>query len=431
MIVVCLMPVLVVMGIQWGDEGKAKAIDYFAKDTDFVVRYQGGNNAGHTVIVDGNKYVFHLVPSGILLPHVVCVLGGGMVIDLFAFIQEVNLLEERGIQIRDRIRLADNAHMLLPFHKELDVLSEKEKLELNHSIGTTKKGIGNCYVDKIARQGIRLSYLLDKEFYTDYLPYVVEKQNRVLTKIYDAAPHDVKKLSEQLKDVTELIKPFLVNAPYYLNMAIRSDKRILLEGAQGAMLDVDFGTYPYVTSSNPSIGGALTGTGINFRYITDVIGIVKTYTTRVGEGPFPTELDGEENERLRKLGHEFGATTGRPRRCGWLDIQALKYVIKLNGCNILFLTKLDVLDSYSTIKIGIEYELYGQKIDYVPSYAYNQVKVIYHELPGWNSSTEECRVFSDLPPNAQSYILTIEKHCGIPIKWISVGPERHQTIEVS
>jgi len=420
------MPATIIIGTQWGDEGKAKAIDYLAHDMDIVVRYQGGANAGHTVKVQDETYVFHLIPSGILYASSRCVLGGGMVIDTDAFFSEIEALEKRGVEFYDRIRVADNAHVLLDYHKVIDQKSEEHSG--SSKIGTTKRGIGICYGDKAYRLGIRVADLYSEQFYRERLPYLIEQKNIVLTKVYNLEPIQLKDIDKKLRLLAEKLEKYVINVSFYLNMELASGKKVMLEGAQGTMLDLDFGTYPFVTSSNPTTGGAIVGSGINFRYIDKVIGIAKAYTTRVGEGPFPTELSGEEGDKLREIGREYGATTGRPRRVGWFDVEVIRHAARVNGLSALFLTKIDVLDSYDTIKVAVGYEQNGKRINYFPSSDYDSIKVIYEEFPGWKEPISECRNFHDLPKNARKYIEQLERFCGIPVKWVSVGPARESTI---
>lgn len=422
------MPATLIVGTQWGDEGKAKVIDYLAKETDIVVRYQGGANAGHTVKVGEDKYIFRLIPSGILYPKTICVLGGGMVIDPDAMFDEIAELEAKGIQPTGRLRIADNAHLLMPYHKEIDVRSEEASGA--HKIGTTKRGIGACYSDKVNRQGIRIGMLYSDEFFANTLPRLVEQKNRLLTRMYDAPPIDLEAMKEKLLALREKLRDMVVNAPYYLNMELASGKRVLLEGAQGTMLDLDFGTYPYVTSSNPTTGGALSGSGVSFQHLKSVIGIAKAYSTRVGEGPYPTECFGEEGEILRKAGNEFGSVTGRPRRCGWFDAEVVRHAARINGLTSLALTKIDVLDTFKTIKVATGYELDGKRIDYFPSCNVANVKVIYEEFPGWNEPTSQVTKLKNLPKNARRYIDAIARFCGVPIAWVSVGPGRENTIAI-
>ena len=422
------MPANLIVGTQWGDEGKAKIIDVLSEQTEIVVRYQGGANAGHTVIVDGETFVFHLIPSGILYPNIICVLGGGMVIDIEALFSEIEGLEKKGIDAGSRIRIADNAHVLLPVHRKIDEF--KEENSGDHKIGTTKKGIGICYADKVSRMGIRIGELLTDNFYSDRLPHLIEKKNETLVKIYGAEPIDLKETEEYLKRFHYRLKDKLINAPYYLNMELASGKKILLEGAQGTMLDLDFGTYPYVTSSNPTTGGAISGSGISFKYIKEVIGITKAYVTRVGEGPLPTELEDDEAEALRKAGGEYGATTGRARRCGWFDVEVIRHTARVNGLTALALTKLDVLDSYKTIKVAIGYELNGRRLSYFPSNNCQDLKALYEEFPGWQEETSSCKKLKELPKNARKFVQVLEKFCGVPIHWLSVGPDRRNTIQL-
>jgi len=420
------MPATLIIGTQWGDEGKAKVIDYLSNDVDIVVRYQGGSNAGHTVKVDGNTYVFHLIPSGILYPDVICVLGAGMAIDPEAFFNELDSLEKKGIQYKDRIRVADNAHILLPHHRLMDQKSEESSGD--NKIGTTKRGIGLCYADKVARVGIRLADMYTEGFYKNRLPYLIEKKNILLDKIYGIAGLDINEVSDYLKGYAEKFQRHVVNVSYYLNMELASGKKVMLEGAQGTMLDLDYGTYPFVTSSNPTTGGAIIGSGINFQHIENVVGITKAYVTRVGEGPFPTEIQGTDADHLRKLGNEFGATTGRPRRVGWFDVEVMRHAARVNGLHSIVLTKLDILDSYETIKVGVGYELRGKRISYFPSSDYENIRVLYEEYPGWKEPIHECKDYNDLPKNARKYIMALEKFCGVPIRWISVGPSRENTL---
>jgi len=422
------MPATLIVGTQWGDEGKAKVIDYLSKETDIVVRYQGGANAGHTVKVGDDKYIFRLIPSGILYPRTICVLGGGMVIDPDAMFQEIAELEAKGVNPGGRLRIADNAHLLMPYHKEIDVRSEEASGE--HKIGTTKRGIGACYSDKVNRQGIRIGMLYSDNFFESTLPRLVEQKNKLLTRMYDAPPMDLAEMREKLLGLREKLRDMVVNCPYYLNMELASGKRVLLEGAQGTMLDLDFGTYPYVTSSNPTTGGALSGSGVSFRYLKSVIGIAKAYSTRVGEGPYPTEIFGEEGELLRKAGHEFGSVTGRPRRCGWFDVEVVRHAARINGLSALALTKIDVLDEFKTIKVATGYELGGKRIDYFPSCSVGDIKVIYEEFPGWLEPTSHITKLKNLPKNARRYIDALAKYCGVPIAWVSVGPGRDNTIAI-
>lgn len=422
------MAVNLIVGTQWGDEGKAKVIDYLAGDTDIIVRYQGGANAGHTVEVDGKKYIFHLIPSGVLYPDTICLLSGGMVIDPEALFEEVSKLEEQGIDTKGRIRIADNAHLLLPYHKIID--AKREENPNGQKIGTTKRGIGVCYGDKVNRWGIRMGDLLCEDFYSDRLGRILDIKNKVLTEVYGAEPVKKDELESYLRSLAEKIKDFLVNTSYYLNMEISSGKNVLLEGAQGTMLDLDFGTYPYVTSSNPTTGGALIGSGISFQNLQEVIGITKAYVTRVGEGPFPTEIEGEDADKLRELGREYGSTTGRPRRVGWFDVEVVRHSVRVNGLTSIALTKLDVLDTYDKIKVAVGYEQSGKRISYFPTYNLSKVTPIYEEFEGWQEDITQARNFHDLPKKAKRFIQSIEKFIGVPVRWVSVGPGRENTIKL-
>ncbi len=422
------MGVNLIVGTQWGDEGKAKLIDYLSGDTDIIVRYQGGANAGHTVEVNGKKYVFHLIPSGVLYPETICVLGGGMVIDPEALFEEIENLESQGISARDRIRIADNAHLLLPYHKLIDI--KREEIPNGQVIGTTRRGIGVCYGDKVNRWGIRMGDLLCEDFYRERLPKILSFKSRVLVNVYGEEPIDAAETEKYLRSLAEKLKGFLVNSSYYLNMEIASGKNVLLEGAQGTMLDLDFGTYPYVTSSNPTTGGALTGSGVSFQSLQEVIGITKAYVTRVGEGPFPTEIHGEEAEHLRKVGNEYGSTTGRPRRVGWFDVEVVRHSARINGLTSIALTKLDVLGGYDTIRVAVGYEQEGKRISYFPTYNIGKVTPIYEDFPGWKEDISGVKSFNDLPKNARRFVLSLEKFIGVPVRWISVGPGRDSTIKL-
>ena len=431
------MSAQLVVGTQWGDEGKAKLIDYLSNSTDIIVRYQGGANAGHTVKVNEREYIFHLIPSGILYPNTTCVLGNGVAIDPIAFTKELDLLQKQNItNIEKRLIISDVAHIVLPVHKLLDLSNEKQAGK--QKIGTTGRGIGVCYSDKMSRIGIRIMDVLDREHLKKRLDYILplklsQLQNTVDEKITDASLNPDWILS-QLLDFGKRIKPLVRNTAFFLHQAIEQSQNILLEGAQGTGLDIDFGTYPYVTSSNTTTGGALTGSGLSFRHIKSAIGICKSYVTRVGEGPFPTELHGAEGERMRKHGKEFGATTGRPRRCGWFDTELIRHSIRVNGLDSIALTKLDVLSNYKEIAIGTSYyykEENGSKrpMPYFPSSLEN-IQVEYEVLPGWETDITKARKLNELPKNCRNYIDRLENLMGTPIKFISVGPERSETIVV-
>lgn len=424
------MSAKLVVGTQWGDEGKAKLIDYLSKSIDIIVRYQGGANAGHTVEVDKEKYIFHLIPSGIIYPDTVCVLGNGMVIDPKAFLEELEYLGERDIaNVKERIIISDLAHVVLPIHSSLD--SASEKMAGNKKIGTTLRGIGMCYGDKISRIGLRIADLLDAKRAEQRLEYLLENKNPVLSKIYGLAELKLNEILDELLSFGERIRPLVKNTSLYLNEALASGKRVLLEGAQGTGLDIDFGTYPYVTSSSTTTGGAIAGSGISFQHLGDVIGICKAYVSRVGEGPFPTELFGGEGEDLRKYGNEFGATTGRPRRCGWFDVELLRHAARVNGLTALALTKIDILSKYDSIKIGVGYrDKQGKKLEAFPAIIDESIGVEYETLPGWKQDIRTARKLSDLPKACRSYIERITELVGVPLKFISVGPERNDTIVI-
>jgi adenylosuccinate synthase len=420
------MAVNIIIGGQWGDEGKAKIIDYLSEKSDIIVRYQGGPNAGHTVIVDDQKFIFHLIPSGILYPDKICVVGNGVVINLDIFFKEIDNLNKRNIDIKNRIFVSDSSHIILPFHEEID--SAKEALLKDNKIGTTKKGIGFCYSDKMMRVGLRVGDLLDKNHLLKRLNLIIELKNQELEKLYNISPVNIDTLYENLLGYGEKIRPMVTNTSYFLTKQLEDGKEILLEGAQGIGLDIDHGTYPYVTSSNPSIGGAMAGSGINLHHFKDIYAVVKGYVTRVGGGPFPTELGEKDGEKVREAGKEYGATTGRPRRCGWFDMPILKHGIRVNGYTGIALTKIDILNAVDTIKIGEYYTLNGQKLEEFPSLFLDKVEVKYLEFPSWDENISNIRNYEDLPKNCKNFIGAIEELSGIPVKIISLGPERKETI---
>ncbi|MCB0300226.1 MAG: adenylosuccinate synthase, partial [Calditrichaeota bacterium] len=398
------MSVVVVVGAQWGDEGKGKIVDLLSADFDIVARYQGGANAGHTVKIHDKKYVLHLIPSGILQPGVECVIGNGVVIDPVALMEEIRLLEDQGISVDGRLWISQNAHLIMPYHKLLDTASEEKQGA--DKIGTTKRGIGPAYVDKVNRKGIRIVDLLDRESFARKLRRNLEEKNEYLNKIYGVLPLDIEAIVDEYLEFDKLIDPYIKDVSVLLNNAIADGKSILLEGAQGTLLDVDHGTYPYVTSSNPSSGGAGIGVGIGPTRINEVMGVMKAYTTRVGEGPFPTDLLNAEGELLRKEGAEFGATTGRPRRCGWFDGVVARYAIRINGITSLAITKLDVLDKFKEIKVCTGYQVNGKFMKEFPTNlkVLQDCQPVYETLPGWQQPTTECRTWDDLPKVAQDYL---------------------------
>jgi adenylosuccinate synthase len=422
------MSVDIIVGTQWGDEGKGKIVDLLSDKYDIVARYQGGANAGHTVKVRDKTYVLHLIPSGILHPNVVCVIGNGVVIDPVALIEEIKWLEKEGIKVDGRLFISQKAHLIMPYHKIMDKMSEESKGV--DRIGTTGRGIGPAYVDKVNRQGIRIVDLLDREGFEKKLRTNLEEKNTIIERIYSQSPLAVEEIVEEYLRFDIAIDKYIKDISVYMNDAIENGKNILLEGAQGTVLDVDHGTYPYVTSSNPSVGGACIGVGIGPTKITSVLGVMKAYVTRVGAGPFPTELEGEEGELLREQGNEYGATTGRPRRCGWFDAMVARYAIRINGIDSLAMTKLDVLDKLQKIKVCVGYRVDGKVISQFPTAIKTLINCepIYEKIEGWQESTSETRKWEALPENAKNYIYFLEKLVKTPFKIISVGSNRLQTI---
>ncbi len=422
------MPVTVVVGAQWGDEGKGKIVDILSADMDYVVRYQGGANAGHTIKLGDEQYILHLVPSGILHPGTVCIIGNGVVVDPSALITEIQFLQDKKITTDDRIFISDRAHIIFPYHKLLDQAREQHFSSLR--IGTTGRGIGPAYVDKVNRCGIRMTDILDKQRFREKIRARAEAANEALQQVYQQEPLDIEQMTAEMLTSADRIRPYITDTSVMINEGIDAKKRILLEGAQGTLLDVDHGTYPFVTSSNPVSAGACTGSGIGPTRINRIIGVMKAYTTRVGEGPFPTELAGEEGEQLRRIGSEFGATTGRPRRCGWFDLVIARYAARINGLTALAITKLDVLDSFEEIKVCTAYEYQGQTISHFPAdiSILKECVPVYKTMPGWKTSTSEVTDFADLPDHARKYIEFLEKQIGVSAAMISVGPMRKRTI---
>lgn len=423
------MAVTIIVGAQWGDEGKGKIVDLLSKDADVVARCQGGANAGHTIVLEDKKYILHLIPSGILHSQAICVIGNGVVIDPVVLFEEIELLKSKGIEIGGRLLISHRAHVIMPYHKLLDQAQEDCSIETK--IGTTGRGIGPAYVDKVNRTGIRVVDLLDEDILRNKIRLNLQQKNEILKKIYNKAQLDIEAITRQYLSFDKKMDEYIADVSIFMNEAIDSGKRILIEGAQGTLLDIDFGTYPYVTSSNPTSGGACIGLGIGPTRINRVIGIQKAYTTRVGEGPFPTEFSGDMAVQMRELGDEFGATTGRPRRCGWFDAVIARYSVRINGLDSLALTKLDVLDTFKEIKIGIAYRYGTKRIENFPA----ELKILQHSdpeyisVPGWNMPTRHIKTFDALPENAKRYIETIESIIGVPICIISVGPDREQTIK--
>ncbi len=420
------MSVRVIIGSQWGDEGKGKIVDLLSEDVDVVVRYQGGANAGHTIFVNNKKFVLHLIPSGIIRKNILCVIGNGVVLDPSAFLEEIDMLLQNGISVDDRIIIMPNTHLVLPFHKILDQLSEKG----NNKIGTTGKGIGPAYADKYSRIGLRAIDLFNDEYVMNLISKNVDIKNVFANHYYKIDKFNPEEIIDYIFQLRDKLKNFITRDSTFLSNLASQNKKILLEGAQGALLDVDFGTYPYVTSSNPTIGGAITGTGISPKFISEILGVAKAYCTRVGEGPFPTELNNKIGEHIRLVGNEFGATTGRPRRCGWLDLPALKYSIAINGIDFLAITKLDVLSEFENIDVCIGYKINGAEINYFPvnSLEFNLVEPVYKTFQGWKKSIQGIREFSHLPDETKVYLNFIEEFTGVKIKIISTGFERNDSI---
>jgi len=419
---------IVVVGAQWGDEGKGKIIDVLAKNADFIVRFQGGNNAGHTVVAEGKEFIFHLIPSGILHSKKICVIGNGVVVDPKAFWDEITYLRRRGIPVGRNLRVSEEAHVIFPYHRLLDRLRERRGTR----IGTTGRGIGPCYTDKIGRSGIRLADLLDKEIFRKKLKENLNEKNEIITKIYREKPVRFSEIYEEYLRYGKILKRFACNTSLLLNQAIAKKKRILFEGAQGTLLDIDHGTYPFVTSSNATAGGACTGSGIGPTRIDRVIGVAKAYTTRVGEGPFPTEFPESLMEEIRKKGKEFGATTGRPRRCGWFDSVLVRHAVRVNGLDEVIVTKLDVLDERKTVKICTAYRIGNKRYTEFPADIERLWDCIplYEEHPGWLTDTTACRRFEELPPQAKRYLKRVSSLLGVPITLISVGSDRKQTFRM-
>jgi len=421
---------IVVLGAQWGDEGKGKVIDIFAKGFTYVVRYQGGNNAGHTVVIGDEKFILHLIPSGILHEKKICVIGNGVVVDPKALIEEIDKLASGGISVKGRLFVSSSAHVIFPYHRVIDELREKSRKK--SKIGTTKKGIGPCYADKVSRCGIRMMDLLNDDILKEKLEKNIEEKNKILKALYDFEGFSFDGVYRDYIGFREKVKDFICDTTSLLNDAVEKRKPILFEGAQGTMLDLDYGTYPFVTSSNSTSGGASIGTGVGPTHISKVVGVVKAYTTRVGEGPFPTEFDEDIMEKIRTKGSEFGATTGRPRRCGWFDACLVKYSCMVNGISEIVVTKLDVLDELETIKICTGYKYKGKIYDRFTGdiEILNNCELIYEEVKGWQKDTTGITLLKKLPGNAQNYLKRIQKLLKTKIVLISVGSEREQTITV-
>ena len=420
------MPATVVIGAQWGDEGKGKVADVLAESMDLVIRYQGGNNAGHTIVIGDERFALTLIPSGVLSPEVTPIIGNGCVVDPEVLLAEMETLRSRGVD-PDRLRVSANAHLIMPYHRRLDAL--QERYLGRGQIGTTKRGIGPAYTDKFTRHGIRMQDLFDQKIFEDKLDVALREKNPIFTKIYNQLPIRRDEIIHEYMGYAERLAPHVTDTSLLIWQALEAGKNVLFEGAQGTLLDVDHGTYPFVTSSNPTAGGAAVGSGIGPTSIGRVVGVAKAYISRVGAGPFPTELFDDVGETMVDVGGEYGTVTGRRRRCGWLDLVALRYSARVNGLSDIFLTKLDVLSEFESLKVCVGYEYEGDRFDEFPRQQrvlYN-CKPIYEQLPGWHTDITGVREFSDLPKEAQTYVEFIEDQVGVPISTLSVGPQRSAT----
>jgi adenylosuccinate synthase len=422
------MPATILVGTQWGDEGKGKATDLLADHMDLVVRYQGGNNAGHTVQAGGQTLKLHLIPSGILYDHITSVIADGVVVDPRVLLEEMDELRGRGID-PSRLLISANAHLIMPYHLELDRVTERY---LGKSqLGTTKRGIGPAYADKAARIGLRVQDLTDEKIFRKKLEVVLKEKNAVLSKVYNRLPLEAEEIVRDYMGYGERLAPHIADTSAVLNRALRDGKRVLLEGAQGTLLDLDHGTYPFVTSSNPVAGGALVGSGLGPGEVERVIGVTKAYVTRVGSGPFPTEEEGEAGRQMQEKGVEVGTTTGRVRRCGWLDAVLLRYAARINGLTEIFLTKLDVLSGLDRVRVAVAYRYEGELYEDFPPHQtiVHKAEPVYEELEGWGEELDEARSFDELPPAARKYVERIDDLAGVPVRTVSVGPSREQTVE--
>ena len=420
------MPATVVVGTQWGDEGKGKLTDLLASDMHMVVRYQGGHNAGHTIVVGEESFALQLVPSGVLYDHVIPVIGNGVVVDPLVLIDELRMLNARGIKT-DRLQISGNAHLILPYHQHLDTLFERWLG--SNKLGTTRRGVGPAYADKAIRIGLRVQDLLDKSIFHEKLEMVLREKNAMLAKVYNRLGYEVDVLCDKyLNECRPVLEPYIADTVQSLHEALEDGKKVLLEGAQATFLDLDHGTYPYVTSSNPTAGGACVGAGLGPRLINNVIGVTKAYTTRVGAGPFPAELSDEVAEEMVSKGAEFGTNTGRRRRTGWLDTVMLRQAVRLNSISELAITKLDVLDSFERLRVCVAYEIYGRRVETLPYHQtdMHRAKPVYEEIPGWGCSTQAIADPSGLPSEAVDYLSFIEAEVGVPITFVGVGPRRNQ-----
>ncbi len=421
------MTTAMVIGTQWGDEGKGKIVDYLAAKADVVVRSQGGNNAGHTVVVNGQAFALRLLPSGIMYPGKACIIGTGVVIDPKGLIAELDNMLDKGVNV-DALEISDRAHVVLPYHVRLD--EAEENMKGSKKIGTTKNGIGPCYADKINRVGIRIVDLMDAAVFAEKLKWNVERKNMILENIYHVEGFDFDALYEEYLGYAERLRPYVRDTNYSVYDYLNEGKSILFEGAQATMLDLDHGTYPYVTSSHPIAGGACIGAGIGPHHMDNIFGVVKAYSTRVGAGPFPTELHDEIGEHIREKGHEYGTVTGRARRCGWLDAVGVRYAAMLNSLDYLAVTRLDILDELETVRIGVGYRWRGQILERYPAdlNQLEEVEPVYEEMPGWQEDITGIRKYEDLPENCRRYLERLAEVVGVPLGIISIGPDREQTI---
>lgn len=422
------MSVTIILGAQWGDEGKGKIVDLLCKDYNIVARCQGGANAGHTIMYNGKKTILHLIPSGILQDNTICIIGNGVVIDPIALLDEIKMLNDNNISVANRLIISQNAHLILPYHIAMD--KAKESAVKSTVIGTTGRGIGPAYTDKVARVGIKVFDILNENTLREKINKNLEEKNKILSAVYGITNSIDEAAIENFINACKTLKPYIADTAYFLNQAINDNKNIMIEGAQGALLDIDFGTYPFVTSSNTTSGGVCTGTSIPPTKITQIIGITKAYCTRVGNGPFPTEQKNEFGQLMAQKGNEFGSTTGRPRRCGWLDLVALKYSLMINGITDIALTKLDVLNDFNEIKVATKYIINGTATDQFPirSEEIDKVEVEYTSLPGWKKDTTGIRTFEELPIEAQNYIKFIEDFTNVKVSFVSTSPDRNDTI---
>jgi adenylosuccinate synthase len=423
------MSTVVVVGTQWGDEGKGKITDFLAEGADVVARYQGGNNAGHTILIEGRKYKLTMIPSGIFYHDKICVIGNGTVLNPKALVEEIDYIHENGFST-DNLRISDRAHVIMPYHIVLDGLEEERKGD--GKIGTTRKGIGPCYMDKMARAGIRMIDLMDAEEFTAKARRLVEEKNRIIRSVYGGEPLDADAIIGEYLGYAERLRPYVTDTSVVLNEAIDAGKNVLFEGAQGVMLDIDQGTYPFVTSSNPTAGGVCIGSGVGPSKIDQVIGVAKSYTTRVGDGPFPTELHDEIADLIRERGNEYGTVTGRPRRVGWFDSVVVRHARRVSGLTGLSLNSLDVLTGLDTVKICTAYTYRGERIEHYPASlkVLSECEAVYEELPGWHEDISGAKSLDDLPPNARRYVERVSELTGIPIAIFSVGRNRDQTVQV-